>query len=151
MKSSFHVRVAALLVAGTAVLGAQGNTEAFARRQFGSGSTLMQSGRCAEGLKDFQTILESFARSSVADNALLQTALYQLEIARDSGAAQTAVDRLLKDYPDTDSAPMAHIVAGRIALAKGRASADVDAALASFERVPRRFPNDEAARGAACP
>ncbi|HMF99156.1 MAG TPA: tetratricopeptide repeat protein [Vicinamibacterales bacterium] len=144
MKSSFHVRVAVLLVAGTAVVGAQGNTEEFARRQFDSGMTFMQSGRYTEALKDFQTILDSFGKSSVADNALLQTALYQLEIARDTGAAQTSVDRLLKDYPDTDSAPMAHIVAGRIALAKGRAPADVDAALASFERVPRLFPNDEA-------
>jgi len=144
MKSSFHVRVAVLLVAGTAVVGAQGNTEEFARRQFDSGMTFMQSGRYTEALKDFQTVLDSFGKSSVADNALLQTALYQLEIARDTGAAQTSVDRLLKDYPDTDSAPMAHIVAGRIALAKGRAPADVDAALASFERVPRLFPNDEA-------
>ena len=144
MKSSFHVRVAILLVAGTAVVGAQGNSEEFARRQFDSGMTFMQSGRYTEALKDFQTILDSFGKSSVADNALLQTALYQLEIARDTGAAQTSVDRLLKDYPDTDSAPMAHIVAGRIALAKGRAPADVDAALASFERVPRLFPNDEA-------
>jgi TolA-binding protein len=144
MKSSFCIRLAAVLVAGTAVVGAQGNTEEFARRQFDSGMSFMQSGRFTEALKDFQTVLESFGKSSVADNALLQTALYHLEIARDPGAAQTAVDRLLKDYPDTDSAPMAHITAGRIALAKGRAPSDVDAALASFERVPRLFPNDEA-------
>jgi TolA-binding protein len=144
MKSSICVRVAAVLVAATAVVGAQGNAEEFARRQFDSGVSFMQSGRYTEALKDFQTVLESFGKSSVADNALLQTALYQLEIARDPGAAQTAVDRLLKDYPDTDSAPMAHITAGRIALAKGRAPSDVDAALASFERVPRLFPNDEA-------
>jgi TolA-binding protein len=144
MKPSFCLRLIVLLVAGSAVVGAQGNAEEFARRQFDSGMSFMQSGRYTEALKDFQTVLDSFGKSSVADNALLQTAMYQLEIARDPGAAQTAVDRLLKDYPDTDSAPMAHIVAGRITLAKGRAPADVDAALASFERVPRLFPNDEA-------
>jgi len=144
MKPSICVRLAAVLVAGAAVVSAQGNAEEFARRQFDSGMSFMQSGRYTEALKDFQTVLDSFAKSSVADNALLQTALYQLEIARDPGAAQTAVERLLKDYPDTDSAPMAHIVAGRIALAKGRAPSDVDGALASFERVPRLFPNDEA-------
>jgi len=143
MKSSLSLRLAAVLVAGSALVSAQGNEE-FARRQFESGMSFMQSGRYTEALKDFQTVLDSFGKSSVADNALLQTAMYQLEIARDAGAAQTAVDRLLKDYPDTDSAPMAHIVAGRIALAKGRAPSDVDAALASFERVPRLFPNDEA-------
>jgi TolA-binding protein len=144
MTPSFCARLAALLVAGTAVVGAQGNAEEFARRQYDSGMSFMQTGRYTEALKDFQTVLDSFAKSSVADNALLQMAVYQLEIAKDAGAAQTAVDRLLKDYPDTDSAPMAHILAGRIALAKGRAPSDVDAALASFERVQRLFPNDEA-------
>lgn len=144
MKLQFCVRFAAVVVAASAVVGAQGNAEEFARRQFDSGMTFMQSGRYTEALKDFQAILDTFAKSSVADNALLQTALYQLEVAHDAGAAQTAVERLLKDYPDTDSAPMAHIVAGRVALARGRAPSDVDAALASFERVPRLFPNDEA-------
>jgi TolA-binding protein len=143
MKSHVCLRIAAVLAAGT-VVGAQGNAEEFARRQFESGMAFMQSGRYTEALKDFQTVLDSFGKSAVADNALLETALYQLEIIRDPGAAQTSVERLLKDYPDTDSAPMAHIVAGRIALAKGRTPADVDAALASFERVPRLFPNDEA-------
>lgn len=147
MKSHVCLRIAAVLAAGT-IVGAQGNAEEFARRQYESGMAFMQSGRYTEALKDFQTVLDSFGKSAVADNALLETALYQLEIIRDPGAAQTSVERLLKDYPDTDSAPMAHIVAGRIALAKGRTPADVDAALASFERVPRLFPNDEAVAAA---
>jgi TolA-binding protein len=147
MKSHVCLRIAAVLAAGT-IVGAQGNAEEFARRQFESGVAFMQSGRYTEALKDFQTVLESFGKSAVADNALLETALYQLEVIRDPGAAQTSVERLLKDYPDTDSAPMAHIVAGRVALAKGHTPADVDAALASFERVPRLFPNDEAVAAA---
>jgi TolA-binding protein len=144
MKRSLGLRIAAIMAAGTVVLSAQGNTEEFARRQYESGLSFMQNGRYAEALKDFQAVLDSFGKSSVADNALLQVALYQLEVPHDTASAQAAVERLLKDYPDTDSAPMAHVVAGRIALAKGRAPSDVDAALASFERVPRLFPNDEA-------
>ncbi len=38
---------------------------------------------------------------------------------------------------------MAHVLSGRLALTKGRTPADVDAALASFERVPRLFPGTE--------
>jgi TolA-binding protein len=148
MRPSIGLRRAAVVAAAavflTAVLHAQGNTEEFARRQYESGVTFMQNGRYAEALKDFQAVLESFARSSVADDALLQIALYQLEVPHDTAAAQGAVERLLKDYPETDSAPMAYVLSGRIALAKGRAPSDVDAALASFERVPRLFPNDEA-------
>lgn len=144
MIQSLSWRIAAASLALGAVLGAQSNTEEFARRQYDSGVSFLQNGRYTEALKDFQAVLESFSKSSVADNAVLQIALYQLDIAHDAASGQAAIDRLLKDYPDTDSAPMAHVVAGRIALARGRAPSDVDAALASFERVPRLFPNDEA-------
>src|SRR5439155_5949504 len=126
-----------------AVLSAQSNEE-FARRQYESGLSFMQNKRYGEALKDFQAVIDSFPRSSVADNALLQIALHALDITRDIGAAQTATDKLLKDYPDTDSAPMAHVIAGRLSMARGRAPANVDAALASFERVPRLFPGDDA-------
>jgi len=129
-------------------LGAQSNTEEFARRQYESGLTFLQNHRYAEALKDFQAVIDSFSDSSVADKALLQIALYRLEITHDAAAAQTVVDRLLKDYPNAGSAPMAHVVAGRLALAKGHAPADVDAALASFERVPRLFPGDDAVSAA---
>jgi TolA-binding protein len=142
MMLRFAGRTAIALVAIVALVSAQANTEEFARRQYDSGLAFMQNGRYTEALKDFQSVVDS--KSSVADNALLQIALYHLDVAHDPGASQSAVDKLLKDYPDTDSAPMAHIVAGRIAMAKGRSPSDVDAALASFERVPRYFPNDEA-------
>jgi DNA-binding beta-propeller fold protein YncE len=59
-------------------------------------------------------------------------------------AAQTATDKLLKDYPDTNSTPMAYVLAGRLVIVKGHTSADVDSALASFERVSRLFPSSDA-------
>ena len=140
--------VAGLVVVLGATVAAQPNNEEFARRQFDSGMTFLQNHRYAEALKDLQAVVDSFAQSTVADNALLQIAQYQLEVARDLDASQAAVDKLLKDYPDTDSAPMAHVVAGRIAFTKGRTAADLDAALASFERVPRLFPGNEAVAAA---
>ena len=39
---------------------------------------------------------------------------------------------------------MGLVLAGRIILTKSRAPADVDSALASYERVPRLFPGSEA-------
>src|SRR5262249_50833585 len=92
MIRAIGLRIAVVVTAGTAILGAQGNTEEFARRQYESGLSFMQTGRYAEALKDFQAVLDSFARSSVADNALLQIALYQLDVAHDTAAAQAAVD-----------------------------------------------------------
>ncbi len=141
--------VAGLLVAALGVTGtAQQNNEEFARRQYESGLSFLQNKRDAEALKDLQAVVDSFATSSVADNALLQIAQYHVDTAHDFAAAQAAIDKLLKDYPDTDSAPMAHVLAGRVAASRGRAAADVDAALASFERVPRLFPGNDAVAAA---
>lgn len=135
-----------LAVSLHAAPGAQqpGANEEFARRQYESGLNFLQNKRYAEALKDLQAVVDSFGASAVADNALLQIAQYRLDIAREMDAAQTVIDRLLKDYPDTDSAPMAHVLAGRVALNKGRAASDLDAAMASFERVPRLFPGSDA-------
>jgi TolA-binding protein len=126
---------------------AQGS-EDLARRQYESGRSFVQNGRYAEALKDFQAVVDSFSQSAVADDALLDIALYHLEVARDRAAAQAAADRLLKDYPASDSAPMAYVLLGRLTIASGRAAANVETALASFERVPRLFPSSSAVAAA---
>lgn len=149
MNKTFPRIVLAVVAAlGVSAGAQQNNNEEFARRQFDSGMSFLQNHRYTEALKDLQAVVDSFAASSVADNALLQIAQHQLETAHDLEAAQAAVDKLLKDYPDTDSAPMAHVLAGRIAMTKGRTPADLDAALASFERVPRLFPGNDAVAAA---
>jgi outer membrane protein assembly factor BamD (BamD/ComL family) len=110
--------------------------------------TFLQNGRYAEALKDFQVVIDSFGQSAVADDALMQIAVYQLDVAHDMVAAQAAADRLLKDYPNSDSAPMAYVIGGRLTIAKGNAPKDVDTALASFDRVPRLFPGSDAVAAA---
>src|SRR6476660_5049735 len=142
MKSpSLLVVVAAIALSAT--LMAQ-SAEDLPRRQYESGLAFLKGQRYSEALKDFQAIIDSFPRSQVADNALLQIGLYQIDVAKDLGAAQSAIDQLLKTYPETDSAPMAYVVGGRIAMAKGRTPSDVDSAVASFERVERLFPGNDA-------
>ncbi len=120
------------------------SSEDLPRRQYESGLTFMNGQRYTEALKDFQAIIDSFPKSQVADNALLQVAIYQLDVVHDLGATQAAVDQLLKIYPDTDSAPMAYVLGGRVSMARGRSASEVDSAVASFERVERLFPGNEA-------
>ena len=141
MPRRFLIVVLALSIGAS--LTAQSGEE-LPRRQYESGLSFLKGQRYAEALKDFQAIIDSFPRSLVADNALLQVALYQIDVAKDLGAAQSAVDQLLKTYPDTDSAPMGYVVGGRISMAKGRTPSDVDSAVASFERVERLFPGNDA-------
>jgi len=143
MKARSSLFVAFAIVLG-ATLAAQPSNEELPRRQFDSGVSFLRGQRYAEALKDFQAIIDSFPKSQVADNALLEIANYQLDIAHDLSATQSAVDYLLKSYPDTDSAPMGYVVGGRVSMAKGRSAAEVDAAVASFERVERLFPGNDA-------
>ncbi|MEO5897433.1 MAG: tetratricopeptide repeat protein [Vicinamibacterales bacterium] len=124
------------------------SSDDLARRQYDSGVSFVQNGRYTEALKDFQAVVDSFPQSASADDALLQICLYQLEIAQDQAAAQTAVDKLLKDYPASDSAPMGYVLTGRLTIARSHAAADVEAALASFERASRLFPGSPAVAAA---
>ena len=138
---------AAVAVAAPSPTTAQGS-EDLARRQYESGLTFVQNGRYSEALKDFQAVVDSFGKTAVADDALLQIAQHHLDVAGDQGAAQAATDRLLKEYPASDSAPMAYVLVGRLTIARSQAPADVDAALASFDRVPRLFPASPAVAAA---
>ena len=136
------VALAIVMAIGVSLTAQSG--EELPRRQYESGLSFLKGQRYSEALKDFNAVIDSFPRSLVADNALLQVALYQIDVAQDLGAAQAAIDQLLKAYPETDSAPMAYVVGGRISMAKGRSASDVDSAVASFERVERLFPGNDA-------
>lgn len=136
--------VLALLLLAAAVSAQDPASEEFARRQYESGLAFLREQKFAEALKDFQAVVDTYPASRVADAALLRIAEYQLDVAGDPVAAQTAVDTLQKKYATTESGPMALVLAGRILLAKGRAPADVESALASYERVPRLFPGSDA-------
>jgi outer membrane protein assembly factor BamD (BamD/ComL family) len=118
--------------------------EEFARRRLESGRAFLKAQNYGEALKDFDAVLQSYPTSSVADDALLEIAAYHLEIARDFVVADVRVKELIKTYPGADSAAMALVLEGRIALARGRDQEAVNTALASFDRVPRLFPGSEA-------
>jgi len=131
-------------LAFVAVLGAQSpREEELARSQYQSGLDFLANKRYAEALKDFQTVVDSFPKSSVADSALAQIAMYQIDVTHDLDAARAATDKLLKEYATGAAAPLAYVMSGRLAIAKGRTAADVEASLAAFDRVPRLFPGSE--------
>jgi TolA-binding protein len=134
----------ALAGAATSGLAAQANVEEQARRQLESGREFYRNGRYSEALKDFQTVAEGYPTSSVADDALLAIALYQLEIQLDPATARTTADQLIKKYATSDSAPMGYVVMGRATLELDQSPAGLDSALASFDRVPRLFPQSDA-------
>lgn len=150
MTTSFRDRSRACVAAtlagaclAAATVGAQ-STEDFARRRLDSGRAFFKAHNYTEGLKDFEAILQSYPTSSVADDALLEIATYQLDVARDPAAADARVKELNTKYPTSDAAAMALVLAGRVALAMGRTAEQFNAAIASFDRVARLFPGSEA-------
>jgi outer membrane protein assembly factor BamD (BamD/ComL family) len=131
------------VVLAVTTAGAQ-SSEELARRTLESGRSFLRSQNYTEAVKDFESVLQRYPTSAVADDALLELAAYQLQIVHDPAAADARAKELLKTYPTSDSAPMALVVEGRVALANGRGPEEINAALASFDRVARLFPGTEA-------
>jgi TolA-binding protein len=115
-----------------------------ARRLLESGREFLRKQNHTEALADFQRLLKTYGTTSVADDALLEVATYQLEVGGDARAADKTVDQLLQQYDQSDSAPMAQVLKGRVALALGSTREQADAAIASFDRVPRLYPGTDA-------
>ena len=145
---AFRRQRVAVVLAMTTCLGVAGEgrqqSEELARRQYQQGLDFLRDGKFAEALRDFQTVADGSPGSSVADDALLEIARHQMVVARDFDTAQRIIESLIKKYPTSDATPSAYVVAGQIALARGRQPADFDRALAEFQRVPRYFPGTEA-------
>jgi TolA-binding protein len=137
--------VLVLLAAGVRVTAqAAQDPEELARRHYELGLGFLQAQNYTEALKDFQAVVDSYPASGVAGDAMLQIASYQFEIAHDPAAARAATDVILKKYPSGEAAAAAHVLTGRLATEERRDPADVEAALASFERVAGLFPNSAA-------
>jgi outer membrane protein assembly factor BamD (BamD/ComL family) len=135
--------VAAVVVLAAVTTSAQ-TPEELARRRLESGRAFLTARNYVEALKDFEAVLQSYPTTAAADDALLEIATYQLQVARDLDAADTRIKQLLKVYPTSSSAAMALVLEGRVALARGRTPEIVSAAMASFDRVPRFYPGNEA-------
>jgi TolA-binding protein len=146
MRRGRRSATAAALGAATAIaLGAsQQAGEDVARRQLESGRIFLSQGKFTEALKDFRAVAETHSGTTVADNALLEIARYFLDVAGSAEEAPAPVEMILKKYPTSDSAPDAHLMVGRLALARGRSMSDLDGALANFDRVLTLFPNSDA-------
>lgn len=126
------------------VLAQQAPDEDQARRQLESGRSFARQGNFTEAMKDFRIVAETYAASSVADNALLEIARYYFDVVGDHKEVSTAVETILRKYPTSDSAPEAYLITGRLMMAKSHQQADLDAALANFDRVSRLFPTSDA-------
>lgn len=111
-----------------------------AKGHYDSALFFLQNGKYQQAIDDLQFIVKSFPESPLADDALLQLGLYQLQQQKDLDQALPMFQQIKERYTNSNSAPAAYYYIGEIYLAK-RKLADLDEAYASFERVTRVFPS----------
>ena len=144
MRRASSLLILACVASWASIPAAQTTSEEVARRQLETGRNFLRQGNYAEALRDFRTVADTHATTSVADDALLEIARYFFDIAGDVVETRNAVDKILKDYPTSNSAPDALVMLGRLSLAGGRQSGDIKGALANFQRVISLFPDSQA-------
>ena len=96
------VTAAMVPVLATGLLAQTPVNEDVARRQLESGRSFARQGNYAEALKDFRSVADTHAATSVADDALLEIARYYLDVADDQKETAAAVDRILTKYATSD-------------------------------------------------
>jgi tetratricopeptide (TPR) repeat protein len=146
-----HLLLALLLAVTVAGFAARPQAQAVpeqeivARGHFDNGRDHMQRKEYEEGLKDFNTIVQSYPRSALADNALLEISLYYMNVVDDTEKAKETAKKIIADYRDRfDSAPNAYLVLGEAELTRSRAADVLKAARADLDRVESVYANSDA-------
>jgi TolA-binding protein len=135
--------LAALVAFGSGVRAQDTASEKAARVRYDGAMKFLQERKYTEGVRDLKEIVQIYKESRVASSALLQLALYYLDVAGDPAAALTHVDPLLKDYDQSDAAPLARVLHGRITIAMSRSPASIESALADYGRVQNWYPHSD--------
>jgi outer membrane protein assembly factor BamD (BamD/ComL family) len=133
-----------LMCAASLPLLAQSTGEVTARNQLELAKNQIKDKKYAAGLQDLADILKNYPTTSVADDAMLEQARYQLEVARNPVAARALTDTLRRTYAESDSRPMSYVLDGRSALLVGRSPSEINLAIENFERVAQLFKGNAA-------
>ena len=132
--------VLALLVAAAPALAQSSGPEEQARRLLEDGRTYRTEGKPKQALDNFNTIVTGFSGTESVDDALLEIGRYHLDVEGDAAKAHAAFEQVAKRFPQSDGAPGAYYYLGWLALSRARTSAELDDALAQFNRVQRLYP-----------
>lgn len=97
------------------------------------------AGRTREGLDALQQI--AGATSAFADDALFEMGRVADEVEMDPARAADLYEQVVRRFPQSDSAPLACLRLGQLALRGGVPASSIDDAIAQFQRVIRLYPD----------
>lgn len=141
--SGLRARIAALVLVSGAPATAQIPPEEQARSLLEAGRQYWTEGKYKQALDNFNTIVSGFPGTDSVDDALLETGRYYLEIEGSPEKGREAFDQVAKRFPQSDGAPGAYYYLGWLTLTRATAQAELDDALAQFDRVHRLYPGSE--------
>jgi TolA-binding protein len=140
--------VAFLLLAGVAAIpvaaqtaGEEANLRA--RRLLEDGRTYWKEGKLKQALDNFNTIVTGFQNTDSVDDALLEIGRYHVDVDGNAAKGRENFETVTKRYPQSDGAPGAYYYLGLLTLGRAAGAADLDDALAQFDRVQRLYPKSE--------
>jgi len=102
-----------------------------------------QRGQYKQALDNLNTITAGFAGTDSADDAYLQIGLYHLEVEGNPEKAREAFEQVAKRFPQGDAAPGAYYYLGVLAMSGAATSAELDDALAQFDRIRTLYPRSD--------
>jgi TolA-binding protein len=134
--------VLALVLRAVAAAAQPGPNEQ-ARGLLEDGRGYLKRGQTKQALDNFNTIVSGFSGTDSVDDALLEIGRWQLDVERNPAKAREAFEDVTKRFPQSDGAPGAYYLLGRLALSRASSPAELDDALAQFVRVQRLYPDSE--------
>ena len=132
-----------VLLAFAAAGAAEESPEEQARRLLENGRTYLAQGKLKQALDNFDIIVQSFSRTEVVGQALLEIGRYRKAVEGDAEKARGAFEQVAKEYPRSEAAPGAYFELGLLTLDRAVTTAELDDALAQFARVETLYPHSE--------
>jgi TolA-binding protein len=114
-----------------------------ARRLLEDGRTYWSQGKFKQALDNFNTIVTGFSTTPSAPAALLEIGRYRLEVEGNVEKGRAALEDVAQRFPQSEGAPGAYFYLGLLALNKASTPAELEDALAQFNRVQRLYPRSE--------
>lgn len=131
---------ACLLLARASAAVPQTPSEEQARRLLEDGRQYLARGQFKQALDNFTTITSGFAETDAVDDALLEIGRYQMDVLGEAEKARTSFEQVAQRHPQSDAAPGAYYYLGWLVLSRAVSGADLDDALAQFDRVRALYP-----------
>lgn len=138
MKLEIVVCALVAALAGTPAAAARGQ-DAEARRLFLNAQRLERDGDTAKALGEYAFLVQQFPGSEWADDALLQTALTELQSGNQEAARRT-IDRLVDGYARTGSAAGGLFLRAEMLASGARTADEIGQARDALRRIPIAFP-----------